>query len=582
MLAAASVTKVAKAQESEAPIDRFFRESTDEWMRHNPGAATSARYFTGEERDRLARTSQPRTRATQLERIGRARTLLTKLRAIDRSKFTDLQRVSADQMDWLLSIMVEGERYLDYDYPLQQMNGVNINLVEGMTVTYPVLTERDAENYVYMLGFVDKRLDEAVAEAKQLAAKKIVPPRFILQATIRQMENFTDSSPAQNPFVTAFDEKLAAIKDLSPAKREKLRADAAKIVAEKIYPAWKRGAALLQSQLAASSDAAGLGQFKGGDEAYAYNLRRYTTTKLTPDEIHRIGLDRVKSIESQMDVVFRKLGRTDGSVKDRVEKLRLDLQYPNPSSEASRELIMKDIDGIIRDAEKRAAAMFDIRPKTPVVARPFPSFRENNAAANYNSPAPDGSRPGVFQYPRRISNMTKFSLRSTVYHETVPGHHFQLALQVENKALPRFRQIGAFGGISAFSEGWGLYAERLAAESGWYDDDPEGLLGALDSELFRARRLVVDTGIHSKGWTRQQGIDFGIEPSEVERYCVYPGQACSYMMGQLKLIESREKAKAALGAKFSLREYHNKVLTMGTVPLELLEREVESWIKSQA
>src|SRR6185369_1463379 len=189
-------------------------------------------------------------------------------------------------------------------------------------------------------------------------------------------------------------------------------------------------------------------------------------------------------------------------------------------------------------------------PKSPVIAQAFPAFREGNAAANYNSPAPDGSRPGTFQYPRRIERMTKFGLASVVYHETVPGHHFQIALQVENKELPRFRQIGAFGGISALTEGWGLYAERLAAESGWYGDDV----------LFRARRLVVDTGLHAQRWTRQQAIDFGIEASEVERYVVYPGQACSYMIGELKIIELREKARKALGNNFSLNRFHDKVL----------------------
>ena len=174
--------------------------------------------------------------------------------------------------------------------------------------------------------------------------------------------------------------------------------------------------------------------------------------------------------------------------------------------------------------------------------------------------------------------MTKFGLRSLVYHETVPGHHFQIALELENNTVPRFRQIRAFGGISALSEGWGLYAERLAAESGWYEGDMEGLLGQLDSELFRARRLVVDTGIHAKHWTRQQAIDYGIEASEIERYVVNPGQACSYMIGELKIMELREKAKKALGNRFSLQEYHNAVLSAGTVPLELLEKEVDRYI----
>ena len=174
--------------------------------------------------------------------------------------------------------------------------------------------------------------------------------------------------------------------------------------------------------------------------------------------------------------------------------------------------------------------------------------------------------------------MTKFGLRSVVYHETVPGHHFHIALQVENKDLPRFMQLRAFGGISAITEGWGLYAERLAAESNWYDGDPEGLLGQLDAELFRARRLVVDTGIHAKKWTRRQAIDYGIEASEVERYTVYPGQACSYMIGELRIIELRDKAQKALGPKYSLREFHNVVLRTGSVPLNILEQQVDAYI----
>ena len=178
--------------------------------------------------------------------------------------------------------------------------------------------------------------------------------------------------------------------------------------------------------------------------------------------------------------------------------------------------------------------------------------------------------------------MSKVSLRSVTYHEGIPGHHFQIALQVENAALPRFRQIRAFGGLAAFSEGWGLYAERLVAEQGWYDDDPEGLLNALDSQLWRARRLVVDTGLHSKRWTRQQAIDYGIPVSEVERYIVYPGQACSYMIGQLKIVELRERTRAALGDRFSLQEFHNVVLDTGMVPLELLEQEVDRYIRSKA
>ena len=278
-----------------------------------------------------------------------------------------------------------------------------------------------------------------------------------------------------------------------------------------------------------------------------------------------------------MDAVFRRLGRTSGSVKDRVEQLKKDLAYP--TTEDGRRLIMADVEKFMRDAEARAASQFDRRPRAPVIAQPYPRFREANAAASYNAPARDGSRPGTFQIPLRPEQMTRFALRTLVYHETVPGHHFQLALELENEATPQFRQVRAFGAISALSEGWALYAERLAADSGWYDDDPEGLLGQLDDELFRARRLVVDTGLHAKRWTRQQAIDYGIEASEVERYVVNPGQACSYMIGQLKIIELREKARKTLGGAFSLKEFHSWVLGTGTAPLDVLEQQVDALIQ---
>ncbi len=560
-------------------IDDFFRDFTAEWVRRNPSQATRSRYFTGEEQDRLARQITPSTPAWKRERIALARKGLAQLRAFDRTGLNELQHVSVDLLDWQLDSVIREEPYLDYTFPLEQMNGANVGLVETMTVSYPLLSARDAENYVAALGQVAARLDEATADSKRLQTKKFIPPRYILRATIKQMQGFVDPSPSQNPFVTSFAEKMATIKDLPPAKRDALQAEAEKLVATQIYPAWKRGIAVLETQLPASTDEAGLSRLNGGDAAYAFYLRRYTTTSLTADQIHNIGLQQVARIEGRMDTLLKQIGRTQGTVNQRIQKLKLDMQYSNPTSEASREQIMKDIDGIIRDAEKRAALLFDITPKTPVIARPFPTFREVNAAANYNGPPPDGSSPGTFQFPRRVEWMTKFGLRSAVYHETVPGHHFQIALQVENKGLPRFRQIGAFGGISALSEGWGLYAERLAAESGWYGDDVAGQLGQLDFELFRARRLVVDTGLHSKHWTRQQGIDYGIEASEVERYTVYPGQACSYMMGELKLIELRDRA---LKASRTLRDYHNKVLTTGTVPLELLEKQIDAWLAAKA
>lgn len=562
-----------------APIDGFFDTFTADWVRDSPNLAARTRYFTGDDQDRLERQLTPESDAWRRARFALSRKGLKQLAAFDHSKLTPVQRVSADLMRWQLDTNVREGPYLDYTFPLQQMNGVNISLVETLTVGHPLATQKDAVNYVAALGDVAPRMEEALERSRRLAAKHIIPPTFILQATIRQMRDFAGLAAPQNPFVITLAEKSARIPALTEGRRNDLRGQAEHVVTTRIYPAWQHAIAELESQLPRSTNDAGLWRLKGGADAYTYFLRRFTTTTLSAEEIHQIGLREVDRLQGEMEAILRRLGRTEGPLNARIEKLKTDLAYPK--TEDGRTRIMADVNGMLRDAQQRSASLFDAVPKSPVVAQPFPRFREANAAANYNAPAPDGSRPGTFQIPLRPERMTKFGLRSLVYHETVPGHHFQIALQVENRDLPRFRQIGAFGGISALSEGWGLYAERLAAESGWYDGDLEGLLGQLDAALFRARRLVVDTGIHLKHWTRQQAIDYGIEASEVERYVVYPGQACSYMIGQLKIVELREKARQALGDRFSQREFHNAVLRTGTVPLEILEQQVDAYIASR-
>src|SRR5262245_54322472 len=561
----------------QSSIDDFFNRFTARWVRESPNQAISTRYFTGAEQQRLEQQLNPETLEYKKGRIQLAREGLAELRKFDRAKLTPTQQISADLMQWQLQTVVEGEAFLDYSFPLEQNGGVNVSLPNTLTVNHPLRNEQDAQNYIARLKLVKTRMDEATTEARRIAGRGMIPPRFILQATISQMRQFIGTPPAQNPFAAMFDDRMKAIKELPETRREQLRVEAERIVAEQVYPAWREAITFLESLGPKSTDDAGLWRFKGGAEAYAYNLKRYTSTNLTADQIHEIGLQQVERLEKEMDGTLRRLGRTEGSVKDRMAKLREDLAYP--VTEDSRKIIMNDVEQILRDAERRSKLLFDETPKAPVVAQPYPRFREANAAASYNVPAPDGSRPGTFQIPLRKERMTKFGLRTLVYHETVPGHHFQIALELENKELPRFRQVRAFGGISALGEGWGLYAERLAAESGWYENDLEGLPGQMDAELFRARRLVVDTGIHAKHWTRQQAIDYGIEASEVERYVMNPGQACAYMLGELKIIELRENAKKRLGERFSLKEFHNVVLGAGTLPLDLLDRYVQATLR---
>jgi uncharacterized protein (DUF885 family) len=573
----AGTIAVAQRDQTGRTLDDFFNDFTTQWVRSNPDQATATRYFTGAEQDRLEQQLAPATDAYLRARIELARKGLGELKKFDPAGLTEQQRVSVELAQWQLQTVVDQEPYLDFVFPLEQMNGVNVRVVEALTVRHPLLTDKDAVNYVAALGQVSTRMEEAIAETRRRADKGILPPRFILQATVRQMRSFTEPAANQNPFVMVFAQKIDGIQSMPEPRRQMLRAQAERVVAGQIYPAWNKGVELLESQIARATDEPGVWRFKGGSDAYAYALRRFTTTNMTPEQVHQIGLREVARIESEMDAIFRRLGRSEGPLQARIDTLKKDLAYP--LTEQGRELIMADVNQILRDAQKRSEALFDTVPRSPVVAQPFPRFREANAAANYNSPALDGSRPGTFQIPLRPERMTKYGLRSLVYHETVPGHHFQIALQVENQSLPRFRQLGVFLGISALVEGWGLYAERLAAESGWYDGDLEGRLGQLDAELFRARRLVVDTGLHAMHWTRQQAIAYGIEASEVDRYVVNPGQACSYMIGQLKLVELREKGRTALGEKFSLREYHSVVLNTGTVPLDLLERQVNAWIR---
>ena len=573
---------LALAQGNPAPsrstVDGFFARFTDEWVRADPDLATSSRYFTGEEQSRLEQQLTPRTRASTLERIKQAKRGLTELQKFDRSKMNDAQRVSAELMQWQLETIVAGEAFLDYNFPLDQFNGANVGLVEALTLRHPLVKPADASNYVARMKLIGTRMDEAIGEARQLVSRKMLPPRFIVQTTLTQMRSFSDVAPAQNPLVTAFAQRIQSIEGLSSAQRSELQGQVTRIVTDQVYPSWRRGIALLEGILPNTTDDAGLWRFPGGGDAYAYALGRFTTTKLTAEEIHQIGLQQVARIEGEMDTIFRKLGRTEGTVAERAKKLRADLSYPDPTSDSSRAAIMQDIDAMLADALKRSPTLFDLQPKSPVVAQPFPRFREASAAANYNRAPLDGSRSAIFQMPLRPQRMTKYGLRSLVYHETVPGHHFQIAIEQENTDLPKFRQARVLGGISAMSEGWALYAERLVAENGWYDGDQEGLLGMWDSQLFRARRLVVDTGLHAKKWTREQAIDYGIEASEVERYVANPGQACSYMIGAIRITELRDRARETLGDKFSPQQFHNVVLRTGTSPLELLGREVDRYV----
>jgi uncharacterized protein (DUF885 family) len=557
-------------------VDQFFSDFTDEWVRQSPNQAIRYQYFQGDEQDLLSREMTPVTREWSEARISLAKDGLEQLASFDRESMSDNQQLSADIMQWQLQSLIDNEMFLDYNFPLQQMNGVNVGLINALAVVHPISTQRDAENYIARLRQVDERMKEAIAISELQATNGIIPPRFILERTISSMDQLISPAPADNPLVTALAAKMESVSEIEQSRRTQLVNEAIDIVETEVYPVYQSAIGTLAAQQAYATDDAGLWRFEDGAELYAKRLRAFTTTNLSAEEIHNIGLQEVARIEQQMDGLLREIGYDNGSIIERVEQLRAAVSYPD--TDEGRTLIMSDIQEFLADALLRTGNSFDIRPEAEVIAQPYPEFRWASAAASYSGPPADGSRPGIFQMPLRASWLTQFGLRSLVYHETVPGHHFQIALSVENAELPTFRQIRALGGLSANSEGWGLYAERFAAEDNWYDDDVVGRLGQLNSELFRAKRLVVDTGLHAMRWTRQQAIDYGIEASEIERYVVMPGQACSYMIGLLKIIELRERARDEMGDSFSLREYHNLVLNLGVIPLEILEQRVDRFI----
>jgi len=573
------------AQPATSDFGQFIQRYSDEWMRFHTNAASSRRYFSGGEQEAMERQIEPVTKARRDAEVRLIDRGIEGLRKFDRSRLSVSDQRILDIVSWDLESQKANAEFDDYHFPFAQNYGVDSILISLLTISHAIRTASEADSYLARLSLVAERMDEATAEGRRLAAAHLLPPKFILQITATQMRGFLDMPPASNPFVATFAEKLASVKDLPPAQRESLRAAAERVTTSQIYPAWRRALGLVEGQIPGATDDAGLWRFAKGDEAYRRALARYTTTTMTPAEVHETGLKMVQQIEARMDTVLREMGYTDGPLRTRMATMSA-AQPQFPATAEGRAQYSTMIEGFIIDAQRRAATLFERVPKMPVVARPYPAFM-GGRAASYSIGTIDGARPGVYQYSVTGVTLTRHGARTTAYHEAIPGHHFQGALAAEDTTLPKVLRDRVFGGNSAIGEGWGLYAERLAAEQGWYDGDPAGLLGQLDMALFRAHRLVVDTGLHAKHWTRQQAVDYlgplpGLSTeSEVDRYVSDAGQACSYMIGELKIVELRERAKAALGANFSLSEFHSRVLGAGRVPLGVLEQDIDRWIAAK-
>ena len=571
----ADAAAVAPYKAFDTWADRF----AEDWVRMNPQLATSTQYFSGAEQARLDRELTPLTQAQRDRMRELAQDGLQRLDGFKSAPLDATQKISADVMRWSLQNVIANEPFEDYNWVFSQFSGVQVSLVNFMNNTHPMRNAQDLDSYLARLEQFSTRMDEALARGKVAAGKGLIPPRFILERGQAQVDLFLKPAAADNVLVSSLAQRTAELKDLSPEARSKAIARATGIVEKQIRPAYRRVQAFMAEVHPKTGDIAGISRLPNGAAAYKRAIENFTSTELTAAEIHAIGLREVARIEAEMDKHLRSLGLAEGGIEARMKQL--DARYQPKGTEDPRPAIIASYNAMVRDAERRSASLFNLKPRAPVDVRRVPPLTEQSAAAHYTLPAPDGSRPGIFWVPMRGPKFDMIRMRSLSYHEAVPGHHFQLAIQQEQTGLPKFRAQRIFGGGSAHSEGWALYAERLAVEQGWYQGDVPGLLGALGSELFRARRLVVDTGLHSKDWTRQQAIDYGIGAQEVERYVAWPGQACAYMIGMLRIIELRDKARQALGDKFSLPAFHDVVLKNGSVPLDVLGQVVDRWIAAQ-
>jgi uncharacterized protein (DUF885 family) len=421
---------------------------------------------------------------------------------------------------------------------------------------------------------------------RQSAAGVVLPPA-LLEKSLIVVNDTIAAQPANNALVTTFVDRMKEAKGIDAAARDRYRDAAIAAVANGVYPAYRRmAAALIEQRPKAAGTADGVGRLPDGAAYYQAMLKQFTTTDYTPAQVHQMGLDEVARITAQMDTLLGAQGLVEGTVAERMAALGKDPKYQFTNDEAGRKQALARYQQILDEVAARMPEYFRTIPpgKLQVVRVPVAS-EQGSSGAYYEPAAMDGSRPGrFFANLRDMSETPQWGMKTLAYHEGIPGHHFQIDIAHGLKGMPFIRQQPIY---TAYVEGWALYAERLAAEIGMYRDDPLGDLGRLQHEMLRAARLVVDTGIHAKGWSRQQAIDYmagvtGIAvsdvTSEVERYMALPGQACAYKVGQLKILELREKARAALGAKFSLKDYHTVVLENGAVPLTELEQIVDAWI----
>lgn len=510
----------------------------------------------------------------------------TALKQMDRNALTVQERSWYDSLDYFLDRAVESTRFgygspgFPAPYRISQLTGVYQGVPDFLRTQHRIEASDDAEAYLARLEDFAVQLDHDLTKTEADLARGVVPPDFVIERTLTQLRNLTDGDPAKHSLVESLSSRAAA-KGLEGNWAGRAEA----ILKDKVFPALQKQVSLFEATLPRASHDAGIWARPSGEDYYGYGLRYFTTTDMTADEIHQVGLDQVAEITARIETILRRQGMTEGTVGQRVAALSDIPGQVYPNTDAGKAQLLADLNGQMNQMNRMLPNYFGRLPKSPCEVRRVPVETEAGAPGGYYMPpALDGSRPGAYYINLRdTAEWPKFTLPTLTWHEAAPGHHFQIALQMEQEEMPLLMRLVSF---SANTEGWGLYAEQLADEMGIYADDPLGEIGYLQSLMFRSARLVVDTGLHAKRWSREQAIRYMVDAlgdqesavaTEVERYCVWPGQACSYKVGHNVWAKVREDAKARLGSGFDIKGFHDTALAMGGVPMAVLEREMRQW-----
>lgn len=497
--------------------------------------------------------------------------------------------------------IIDGKPFFYHGYPVNQMFGIQSGLPSMMESAHKLEDESDIEAYISRLSKFNTKFDQLIANLKISESKGIIPPKYIIKLVLDEMKGFvgakTDStsfsdqnlSPVtSNILYTNFETKVDKLTEIPKKDKDDFKKQVAHEIEKTVFPAYKKLIAYFEKVNEKATNDAGVWKFPNGDAYYRYQLKQMTTLDLDPEKVHQIGLSEVARIKKEMNAILASEGYADSTktLGEIIQKLNTEERFLFPNTDEGRAMVLTEYNRILTDAGANLENAFNVRPKANLEVQRVPEFKQDGqVTAYYNGPAMDGSRGGVFYANlRNVHETVKFGMKTLAYHEGIPGHHFQIAIQTELQGLPMFRTVIPF---TAYTEGWAMYAEQLAWELGFYENDPFGNLGRLQGEMFRAARLVVDTGIHYKKWTREQAIDYMVESSgintseitsEVERYIVVPGQACAYKIGMMKILELRERAKTQLGNRFDLKTFHDVVLKNGAVPLTILEEIVQKYI----